>query len=248
MSFLVGDTSRLFFKTHPNFKDASVFYKKEIGSTNDWAKEIAFSDEVINSDFALVLTDFQTHGRGRGTHSWSTDIAGASLLSSWIFDLDSTPSPVTSIRVGLALYSACVATWPNGHFSLKAPNDLYLGEKKVAGILIENIQQGSKNKLIIGIGLNVFSAPDLGASSNFGATSLNTACEISIQNWNMFLEKLFTELKIAVNDKALTLNLTNRQSVLNALNQNPNLKEKYISLEPDGSLVLTNSKIHWRDL
>jgi BirA family biotin operon repressor/biotin-[acetyl-CoA-carboxylase] ligase len=248
MSFLVGEVSSSIKLKSRDQNNLKILYSKEIASTNDWAKEIAFSDTHNDSSELLILTDYQTQGRGRGSHSWSTPAAGTSLLSSWIFSLDTTPSPITSIRVGLALYQACHTTWPSLSFSLKAPNDLYLNGKKVAGILLENLQQGSKNKLIVGIGLNVFAAPALPETMGFSANSLHEHCQITNQNWSLFLERLFLELKEAVTNPHSELSLMNRQAALHALNQNPNLKEKYISLEPDGSLVLTNSKIHWRDL
>lgn len=248
MSFLVGEVSSSIKLKSRDQKDLKILFSKETASTNDWAKEIAFSDAQSDSSELLILTDYQMKGRGRGSHTWSTPAAGTALLSSWIFSLNTTPSPITSIRVGLALHQASLATWPSLSFSLKAPNDLYLNGKKLAGILLENLQQGSKNKLIVGIGLNVFTAPVLPENTGFSATFLHEHCQVTNQDWSLFLERLFHELKDAVTNTHSELTLIDRQAALHALNQNPNLKEKYISLEPDGSLVLTNSKIHWRDL
>jgi BirA family transcriptional regulator, biotin operon repressor / biotin---[acetyl-CoA-carboxylase] ligase len=247
-SFLVGEKTRHYFKNNFSTENLPLFYEKLTNSTNNWAKEIAFTDKILHSKTALILTDFQTQGRGRNDRTWTTSIEGSSLLCSWIFDLGNSPNPVTSIRIGLALYNSCNSTWPHLKFSIKAPNDLYLNGKKLAGILIENIQQGSKNKLIAGIGLNVFDAPRLPQSATVEATALEQHCQVTSENWLLFLQNLYSELNKAIENSYSVLKKEEIKSVLHALNQNSNLKEKYISLESDGSLVLTNSKIHWRDL
>jgi hypothetical protein len=64
--------------------------------------------------------------------------------------------------VGLALYEAAHKTWPDVAFNLKAPNDLYVHDKKIAGILIEAVLGGPSGRdirVVVGLGFNVLSAP-----------------------------------------------------------------------------------------
>ena len=68
--------------------------------------------------------------------------------------------PTLSPLVGLALYKACSGTWPFLNWNLKAPNDLYISNKKVAGLLIETVTQGDDIRLLVGLGLNVLATPD----------------------------------------------------------------------------------------
>jgi BirA family transcriptional regulator, biotin operon repressor / biotin---[acetyl-CoA-carboxylase] ligase len=245
MSFRIGDSSARWSKgCHLHCE-----YKSETTSTNDWAKEAAFSEQINPFGLGLFLTDHQTQGRGRGDHTWSEGEIGGALLSSWVFKLGLSPHPVTSCRIGLAVERALSATWPWLHFSLKAPNDIYLGEKKVAGLLLENLQQGSDNRLIIGLGLNVFSHPALETSTSLKAelTSL-TGKVLDLWVWNTFMDHLLLEMTRAMTLGNLELSEYDRVCLLFALNKNPNLTEKYVAVEADGSLILGRQKISWFDL
>ena len=57
------------------------------------------------------------------------------------------------------LLSAAKAAWPCILWRAKPPNDLYIKDKKIAGILPEILDQGAGRALILGLGLNVFSHP-----------------------------------------------------------------------------------------
>ena len=70
-----------------------------------------------------------------------------------------SPQPIMAPLIGLALLKSCQFVWPNLKLSLKAPNDLFLMHKKVAGLLTESIQQGDKHRLIIGLGMNINDHP-----------------------------------------------------------------------------------------
>jgi BirA family biotin operon repressor/biotin-[acetyl-CoA-carboxylase] ligase len=224
-------------------------YLPSITSTNDWAKESAFSKEITSLGLGLFLTDHQTQGRGRGDHTWSEGEGGGALLSSWVFKLGKSPQPVTSCRIGLAVERALSNTWPWLHFSLKAPNDIYLGDKKVAGLLLENLQQGNDNRLVIGLGLNVFAHPELPTSTSLQKelTSL-TDKVLDLWVWNMFMDHLLLEMTRAMTRSNSELSEYERISLLFALNKNPNQTEKYVAVEADGSLVTSHQKISWFDL
>lgn len=99
----------------------------------------------------------QPQGRGQYGTSWHTE-PGAGLALSVIFYPDFLPArEVFRLNVALslgvldALKGTTSAAW-----SLKWPNDVYAGDKKVAGLLIENgIAKGHLSYAVLGIGLNV---------------------------------------------------------------------------------------------
>jgi len=62
---------------------------------------------------------------------------------------------LTGPLFGLALYRATQTIWPHLPLSLKAPNDLWLGSGKVAGLLIETIASGS-NWLVMLASVSMF--------------------------------------------------------------------------------------------
>lgn len=217
----------------------------EVSSTNDWAKDRAFSPG--QADFEVCLADHQTQGRGRGSHSWSDFSSGDQLLSSWSFRLQSPPQPVTSPAMGLAVFRAAVATWPDLPWSLKAPNDLFCQGAKVAGLLIESIQQGEQTRLIVGLGLNVFSKPDIpqaGCLRDF--LNEETIDELT---WSLFLDRLWLEMVACLRETRSTLSANQCRSLKYALNRNPQLLSPFAGITPEGSLILPQGqRIEWQSL
>jgi BirA family biotin operon repressor/biotin-[acetyl-CoA-carboxylase] ligase len=106
----------------------------------------------------LVIADHQTKGRGR-TGKWSSD-AGRGL---WITlverPVDTSGLEVLSLRVGLRAARALDRFAPEP-VRLKWPNDLYIDDRKLAGILIEaRWREGRLDWVSIGVGVNI-KAPD----------------------------------------------------------------------------------------
>jgi BirA family biotin operon repressor/biotin-[acetyl-CoA-carboxylase] ligase len=163
-------------------------------------------------------------GRGRGANQW-TDSEGA-LLATFSFDSKQALQPILVPLTGLALYQAASTTWPHLHWALKSPNDIYLGDKKIAGILIEAIERGNERRVMIGIGMNVLSHPAVVPT----ATSLAEQCEasekISNEIWLRFLDRLFDGLKSAVlKGQAHELEKADSDAIRDALNRRPGLPE-----------------------
>lgn len=220
-------------------------FKETCTSTNDWAKEEAFLNKNSEEVLSLYLTNNQTQGRGRGANTWIQNAAGENLLSSWSF-LSSHPlQPFHSALIGLGLYRALLSTWPSNEWSLKAPNDIYFGTKKIAGLLIEVITQGNDHRIIIGLGLNIKSSPKEIPNS----TSLvQSQFKIDEGGWNQFIEKLTFEWLNIVNHSESKLTDSERHDLIVALNANPLLEQKYTQILENGSLVNSSGTILWSDL
>jgi BirA family biotin operon repressor/biotin-[acetyl-CoA-carboxylase] ligase len=99
----------------------------------------------------VAVADYQTAGRGRRGRSWVAS-RGSSLLVSVLLrpSLPSDRTQLVSIAAGLAMADAIerVAGFAP---ALKWPNDLLVGEKKLAGLLAE----GDGDAVVVGVGLNV---------------------------------------------------------------------------------------------
>lgn len=225
-----------------------VSYSAELKSTNEIAKAEAFAENLQAESLCLYLTDHQTAGRGRGSHTWSDARPGSSLLSSWSFLLGTKPQPTTSCLVGLAVYRAAMATWPFLPWNLKAPNDIYIGEKKVAGLLLESILQGDEVRLIVGLGLNVTSSPQGMTTATSLVSSLPAGIPLLGQDYMSFLDRWLFELTDAVSRCHEPLSPTDQASLLMALNLHPLLANKYTGMEADGSLWIQDKKISWMSL
>jgi BirA family biotin operon repressor/biotin-[acetyl-CoA-carboxylase] ligase len=136
-----------------------VEYRPEFASTNSQALELA-GDE--SASCTLVLADRQTDGRGRGANRWWS-AAGALTFSVLVkpdhFRLPTRRWPQVSLTTGLAVCNAIDSILANPAVGdstarLKWPNDVYLGVRKVCGILVE-ATDGEKRNLVVGVGVNV---------------------------------------------------------------------------------------------
>lgn len=149
----------------------------EVGSTNlEAAKYVASGAEP----FTLVLADSQTAGKGRQDRVWITKPGQALALSLILYPEKGRIQPETLGRLN-GLGALAVAEAIQTRLGLKAeikwPNDVLVGGKKVAGILVENHWQGCQLlDVILGIGINVGlkSVPE-DPGFIFPATSLEAA-------------------------------------------------------------------------
>ena len=121
-------------------------------STNDWAA--AFISKSKPPEGTVVRADTQTAGRGQFGSQWLS-APGQNLLLSVILYPNWLPIKdqfYLSMAIALALHD----TIDHPSATIKWPNDLYLGHKKTAGILIQNSIGGAYlQSTVIGIGLNV---------------------------------------------------------------------------------------------
>ncbi len=129
---------------------------KEVDSTNTFLKD-ALSKSTPLLDGTVILADSQLAGRGQTGNSWISE-AGKNLTFSILLNpifLQIESQFDLNIAISLALNDFFNKYKLQGA-AIKWPNDSYLNNKKIAGLLIENILLGNKIKhAIIGIGLNV---------------------------------------------------------------------------------------------
>jgi BirA family biotin operon repressor/biotin-[acetyl-CoA-carboxylase] ligase len=139
----------------------------EIDSTNSYLREQARQGAP---EGLVAVADHQSAGRGRLDRRWEAP-AGASLLMSVLFrpEFDPTELHLCTGAVALAAAEACRELAGVGPV-LKWPNDLLVGEAKLAGVLAEAEFSGEAiSAVVVGIGLNVaWPGPE-----NVGGTCLN---------------------------------------------------------------------------
>jgi BirA family biotin operon repressor/biotin-[acetyl-CoA-carboxylase] ligase len=124
----------------------------EVGSTLDVAHQLAAAGADSGT---LIVADAQTAGRGRMGRSWRSERGAGIWLTLIERPRDPSGLEVLSLRVGLALAPA-LESFATGPVQLKWPNDLYVGEKKLGGILIEARWREQRLEwLAIGVGINL---------------------------------------------------------------------------------------------
>jgi BirA family biotin operon repressor/biotin-[acetyl-CoA-carboxylase] ligase len=139
-----------------------VDYQREIASTNDRALQLAKEQSVYAR--LLVLTDKQTLGRGRGANRWWANegaLTFSVLLKAEAISLPPSRWPQLALATGLAVCDAIQdLLGGSAAVGLKWPNDVYLSDRKVCGILVETAD-GQSARLVLGIGINVNNATDV---------------------------------------------------------------------------------------
>ena len=130
-----------------------VVYLSSTGSTNDDAKGLAVAGEPEGT---VVLADEQTMGRGRaGKARWVTP-ATTSVAMSVVLRPPIGPDrlPVLAMMAGVAAVWA-VSRVTHVAVTLKWPNDVMVGERKLGGILTETVLGGvGPTYAVVGVGLN----------------------------------------------------------------------------------------------
>jgi BirA family biotin operon repressor/biotin-[acetyl-CoA-carboxylase] ligase len=152
------------------FKDYNLLIFEEIDSTSEEAKRLARSE--IAGEFVVVARS-QTAGRGRYGKDWDSPYGNlyVSILLKPEISIDKIHEFVFVSCVALGEALKYIFPLDNMDIKYKWPNDIYLNGKKLAGILLESSLNASKNSpdwVVIGVGLNINSFPDL----NNKATSL----------------------------------------------------------------------------
>ncbi len=148
----------------------AIEYHQALASTQDRARELA----TAGSGPAVVVADHQTAGQGTRGRSWDA-LAGTSLLASWLFRPAPAEPGLFALLAGVAVARA-LARLGMSDASLKWPNDVEVGEKKVAGALAHATTDGEGGSLVLGIGVNVHQAQgDFPQELRATATSLALA-------------------------------------------------------------------------
>ena len=138
----------------PDTFPVPLIHINETNSTNNYLQSLCSEQKV--EELTVVVADFQTSGRGQRGNSWESDPGKNLLFSTVIFPefLEARRQFLISQVISLAIKEE-LDTYTTD-ISIKWPNDIYWHDKKIAGILIENVLSGSTfSRAIIGMGLNI---------------------------------------------------------------------------------------------
>jgi BirA family biotin operon repressor/biotin-[acetyl-CoA-carboxylase] ligase len=150
------------------------------GSTN---ADLLADSSAVEADWLVALA--QESGKGRQGRPW-TSLPGNFFGSTLILLKDGDPPPTSlSLAAGLALIRAVEAVAPATGLMLKWPNDLLMGQGKLAGILLER----SENRLVAGFGVNLAAAPELGDRA---AATLSSVALVTPQSFAPVLAGAFS--------------------------------------------------------
>jgi BirA family biotin operon repressor/biotin-[acetyl-CoA-carboxylase] ligase len=152
---------------------SEIHHLSVVDSTNNYAAKLISEGKIQNG--SVIMADFQTNGRGQRGNTWQS-VSSENLMFSLVFQpIGITPDQ----QIRLSWYTAVIWIKCLHRFSIAAqikwPNDIFVGENKLGGILIE--QQILGNTIawsIVGCGMNVNAHPELkNTSSIFEQTQVH---------------------------------------------------------------------------
>jgi BirA family biotin operon repressor/biotin-[acetyl-CoA-carboxylase] ligase len=228
-----------------------IYYFDILDSTQNFAIELA--SKKIESG-TLVISEKQTHGRGRQDRKWVSPSGGIwlSLILHPEFEISvSTLFPlITSLALAMAI-EKILKIKPK----LKWPNDVTINDKKVAGILVDaSVESGKIDYLVLGVGINFKINPTeiekmiKHTANYYGVTTLLKKNENMnpiklVQRFLLELEKLY-QISLKKESAFFIREWTRRSSTIgksiSITLPNETLRGKALRIDDDGALVISN--------
>ena len=198
----------------------------------------------------VLVADYQTAGRGQRGNSWESE-RGKNLLMSvmlWPKGVEANRQFLLSQMMALAIHDAvdaeCLIKWPN---------DIYCGEKKLSGTIIENTLRGEMvEQCVLGVGVNVNQRVFKSDAPNPVSLCQIVGHEVDREGLlNRLLERVGYWYGILLNGggdeiaSAYVERLMWRAGLHRYCDASGEFEAEFVNVEPDGRLVLrdTNGKI-----
>jgi BirA family transcriptional regulator, biotin operon repressor / biotin---[acetyl-CoA-carboxylase] ligase len=182
-------------------KEENIVSLDQVASTNDYMLECINSGK-ISEEGSVVVANYQSAGKGLEQNRWESE-AGKNLTFSIFlkpkFLKADQQFQLTKI-VSLAVFDFIRNYLPNERIKVKWPNDVYVGNKKIAGILINNTIRGKEIMYtVVGIGINInqqrFTSDIKNATSLWHYLSTDLKLDYCLKNVLSHIEKRYRQLK-----------------------------------------------------
>ena len=140
------------------------FKYKLVSSTND----IAMQKIRQGYTSGVIISDKQTHGRGRHGKKWVSK--KGNLFFSIFFNINKKIQTSKLVIGNLRIIKKILSKYIKSKIKIKRPNDITVNKKKICGILNETLFYNDLKFLVIGIGINIVSSPNI---KDYPTTNLN---------------------------------------------------------------------------
>jgi BirA family biotin operon repressor/biotin-[acetyl-CoA-carboxylase] ligase len=133
---------------------SKYIFRENLSSSNTYAAKLYKSEPV--QEGTIIYTNFQTDGRGQVGNTWESEKDKNLLVSVMLYPLMVEPSDQFIISKSISLGICDFLRQHTDNVSIKWPNDIYVNNDKIAGILIEaSIIRNEIESVIAGVGLNI---------------------------------------------------------------------------------------------
>ena len=179
-----------------------IFKFKSVTSTNDVAINLI---QEKKKEIGCIYSDIQTKGRGMHGRKWISD--EGNLFGTLFFPLKSNYPAFNEFSIiNPVILSGVIENYcKKKNISFKWPNDVLVNRKKICGILQELITSNNKKFLIIGIGINIVSHPNI--SNEYQATNIFLETKIKLP-----IRKIMDKIIFSYENFFLNLNSYNYSS------------------------------------
>ena len=193
-----------------------IIILETVSSTNDYMLD-KIKAGVITDEGTVVVTNEQLEGKGLDKNKWESE-SGKNLTFSVLLKPDFLKADqqfqLTKI-ISLAVFDFVRNYLPNERIKVKWPNDIYVGNKKIAGILINNTIKGKEIMYtVVGIGINInqrnFSDEVLNATSLWHYLNCDLKTEYCLKNVLSHIERRYQQLR---NNKTTQINFDYKKAL-----------------------------------
>ena len=133
---------------------SKYIFRQNLSSSNSYAAKLLKTEAV--QEGTIIYTNFQAAGRGQTGNSWESEDGKNLLISLILYPFMIKPSDQFIISKIISLGICDYLRQHTANVSIKWPNDIYVNNDKIAGILIEaSIIRDEIENIIVGIGLNI---------------------------------------------------------------------------------------------
>lgn len=232
---------------------ARIIHLQAIDSTNNYAAKLLNDGELVNG--TVIMADFQTEGRGQRGTQWHSVNNQNLTFSVFVDELNMEIASQFDLSRVVAIVLVDFFKLYDVEAKIKWPNDIYVGKRKIAGVLIENqLKNGRLKSGIIGVGMNINQTK----FNDFVATSLSAEKKIDfdikkcLYNFIGAFNHVFYQLMIldrkSLNEK-YKKNLLGYHSEMKYADEDREFFAEIVDVSPEGKLILkTQEEIRYFDL
>jgi len=174
------------------FAGQKIIALQRVDSTNTYLKNLLSKSKPL-TEGTVIMAEEQFDGRGQSNNKWLSEPGKNLTFSLLLFPSFINPNDQFLLNIAVSIAINDVLTGIIGHeCKIKWPNDIFFGNNKLGGVLIENILSGKQWKYaVIGIGINV-------NQTSFPESIKNITSLKQITNASYSLNNLLEELCAAI--------------------------------------------------
>ena len=164
------------------------FKYKQVSSTND----IAMQKIRQGYNAGVVISDKQTSGRGQHGKKWISN--KGDLFFSVFFIINKKIQISRLVINNLRIIKKILSKYVKSKIKIKRPNDIIVNKKKICGILNETLFYNDLKFLVIGIGINIVSSPNI---RDYPTTNLNESTNTRVSKTKL-LNKIIKAFNVKI--------------------------------------------------